>query len=230
MAREGWAVVRAGRGLLAFLSTMVRYHPRLLLSFGLAAGLFVILPQVALRVRFLVAFDVGAAVWLVLAIRSVLSCSAAEVHLRAQGDDEGAWVALLVSVLATATSLAAVILEAGSPADGDLHRWEHVALAVGTLILSWLFLHSIFAFHYAREYYDAARADAAPMLGFPGGAEPDYWDFLYFAFNLGTASQTADVTVNSPRLRRFVLGHQIASYLFNATVIALGVNVAAALM
>lgn len=105
-----------------------------------------------------------------------------------------------------------------------------MALAVGTLIASWFFFHTLFAFHYAREFYDLEADGLQPPLGFPGGDQPDYWDFLYFAFNLGTASQTADVTVNAPRLRRFVLGHQIASYLFNTAVIALGVNVAAALM
>jgi uncharacterized membrane protein len=206
----------------------VRLHPRLFIAVAVGLAAFLVVPVHNPRVRFLVSFDVGAVLWLLLAGLLVLRCDAARVRGRAQGDDEGAWVALLVAVLATASSLVAVIIEAGAPADGE--RWPHIALAVGTLIVSWLFFHTLFAFHYAREYYDAALDDPQPALGFPGGGAPDYWDFLYFAFNIGTAAQTADVTVNVPRLRRFVLGHQVASYLFNTAVIALGVNVAASLM
>jgi uncharacterized membrane protein len=206
----------------------VRLHPRLFVAVAGGMAAYLLVPVHNPRVRFLVSFDVGAILWLLLAGLLVLRCDAAQVRCRAQGDDEGAWVALLVAVLATGSSLVAVIMEAGAPSDGE--RWTHVALAVGTLIASWLFFHTLFAFHYAREYYDAELDDSQPALGFPGGGAPDYWDFLYFAFNIGTASQTADVTVNVSRLRRFVLGHQIASYLFNTAVIALGVNVAAALM
>lgn len=219
----------AGRRVVEVSVGAVRFHPRLYLALALGVLVFLALPVLAERVRFLVAFDVAAAAWLIMALRLILRCDAAAVRRRADRDDDGAWVALLVAVVVTATSLGAVIIEAGD-SDGGLNRGAHVSMAAGTLALSWLFFHSLFAFHYAHEYYDAEEADTQPVLGFPGGIDPDYWDFLYFSFNYGTASQTADVTVNSQRLRRFALLHQIASYIFNATVIALGVNVAAALM
>ncbi len=60
--------------------------------------------------------------------------------------------------------------------------------------------------------------------------EPDYWDFLYFAANLGAAAQTSDVMITSPSMRRLVLGHTILSFLFNTTILALAVNVGAGLL
>ncbi|MFS8035580.1 DUF1345 domain-containing protein [Xanthobacter sp. AM11] len=220
-------LVKAARRSAAMAAGAVRVHPRLFLALAAGTVVFVALAALLLRTRFLIAFDVTAAAWLVMALRLVLRCDAGAVRRRAEQDDEGAWVALVVVLAVTATSLVAIVIEAaGAAHDGG----PHIALAGGTLVLSWLFFHSVFAFHYAHEFYDDDKPDARPMLGFPGPAEPDYWDFLYFSFNLGTASQTADVTVNSPRLRRFVLLHQVASYVFNATIIALGVNVAATLM
>lgn len=216
------------KALRARLPGWLRLHLRLILAIAVAAAVFALAPIPRASMRYLVAFDAGVAVWLALAVALVLRCDAAEVRRRAEGDDEGAWIALVVAVLATASSLVAVVLGAAAPPDAT--RSAHIALGVSTLLASWLFLHTLFAFHYAREYYDPDIPDAAPPLGFPGGSRPDYWDFLYFAFNLGTSAQTSDVTVNSQRLRRFVLGHQVASYLFNTAVIALGVNVAASLM
>lgn len=227
-AGMGAQLVKAARLTAAMAAGAVRVHPRLFLALAVGTVVFVALPALLLRTRFLIAFDVTAAVWLVMALRLVLRCDAGAVRRRAERDDEGAWVALVVALAVTATSLVAIVIEAGY-AGAAPHGALHIALAAGTLVLSWLFFHSVYAFHYAHEFYDDDKPDARPMLGFPGPAEPDYWDFLYFSFNLGTASQTADVTVNSPRLRRFVLLHQVASYVFNATVIALGVNVAATL-
>ena len=45
-----------------------------------------------------------------------------------------------------------------------------------TIFLSWASIHTIFALHYAHEYYSGGRRSGG--LGFPGGGEPDYWDFV----------------------------------------------------
>lgn len=208
-----------------------RPHLRLWVAAGLAGLVFTLLPgETTDLVRLLIAFDAAAALWLALAFALVLRSDAARVRRRAEAQDEGTWAVFCISLLASVASVIAVIVEARASAEGVDHRLTHMPLVVGTLILAWLFFHTVFAFHYAREYYRPAEANAAPRLTFPGSAEPDYWDFLYFAFNIGTAAQTADVCVTAARMRRLVLGHQIAAYLFNATVIALSVNVAAALI
>jgi uncharacterized membrane protein len=94
-----------------------------------------------------------------------------------------------------------------------------------TILLSWAFIHTMFALHYAHEFYDE---EAGGGMTFPGGdGDPDYWDFAYFAFVIGMTSQVSDVSVTSKRIRRTVAAHGIVSFLFNAALLALSVNIAA---
>jgi uncharacterized membrane protein len=57
--------------------------------------------------------------------------------------------------------------------------------------------------------------------------DPDYWDFVYFSFIIGTAAQTADVNIVSARSRRLVTVHRVIAFFFNTTILALTINVAA---
>ena len=58
---------------------------------------------------------------------------------------------------------------------------------------------------------------------------PHYSDFLYFAFTIAVASQTADIAVASPAMRRLVLLHAIVSFAFNTAILAFAINVAASM-
>ena len=98
-----------------------------------------------------------------------------------------------------------------------------------TVALSWLFLHTVFAFHYAHAYYSESAASDRP-LEFPGKTEPLYWDFIYFSFICGMTTQVADVVTRTTAMRRLVLGHCILAFFFNTSIIALGVNIAAGLL
>ena len=106
-----------------------------------------------------------------------------------------------------------------------------LSIVVVTILCSWFFVHTIYAIHYANEYYgDDVDARDRQGLKFPHEDEPDYWDFLYFSVNLGAAAQTSDVIVVSKRMRRLVLAHTILSFLFNTTILALAVNIGAGLL
>lgn len=239
---EAGTGIRKPEGHPHFTSRLVHNHLRLWTSLCVAllsyAGLAVVpqlspeaVPHVPPTVRFLLAFDVGALVWLMLACHLMASSDAGAMRRRAEREDEGAVPILLLAGLATLAAVVAVVVEAGHTAGAQGGRSLHVALAIVTLIVSWFFFHSIVTLHYAREYYaPRAAAGGRTPLEFPGTPEPDYWDFCYFGFNIGAATQTPDVNVTTRRMRRIVIVHQIASYLFNAAVIALGVNVAAGLM
>jgi uncharacterized membrane protein len=50
---------------------------------------------------------------------------------------------------------------------------------------------------------------------------------MYFSFTIGMCAQVSDVTVTSKAIRRTVLGHSIVSFIFNAALLALTVNIAA---
>jgi len=122
-------------------------------------------------------------------------------------------------------SLAAVVAELGvaSQAPGGA-SWTEVALGMVTILLSWAFMHTIFALHYAHEFYGEGRDTKVGGLVFPGTGEPDYWDFLYFSLVIAMTSQVSDVQISSRSIRRLATIHGAISFFFNLTVLALTVN------
>jgi uncharacterized membrane protein len=92
-------------------------------------------------------------------------------------------------------------------------------------LLSWALIHTIFALHYAHEFYDEI---AGGGLAFPGDdKEPDYWDFVYFSFVIGMTSQVSDVGITSKQIRRTAAAHGVVAFFFNAALLALTINLAA---
>ena len=73
------------------------------------------------------------------------------------------------------------------------------------------------------------EGDVVGGLLFPGGAEPDAWDFVHFAVVIGVASQTADVAFTAKRLRRIGTVHGLIAFAFNTAVLALTINLVAGL-
>ncbi|MBE7417442.1 MAG: DUF1345 domain-containing protein [Ideonella sp.] len=153
---------------------------------------------------------------------------------RAQLIDPGArMLFMLVAAVACASIVAvALAVETSRTLQGPA-RWGHIALAMLALAASWLLLQTVFALHYAREYYRAHGATAAGHepprgLAFPGAHEPDYLDFLYFSTTVGMTSQVSDVAMPARSMRRLVLAHGLLSFAFNLIVLALAVNVFAA--
>jgi uncharacterized membrane protein len=170
----------------------------------------------------LVGWDVGVALYLVLAAHLISGSDVRGIRERAAGEDEGKLTILALTVSAALASLGAIVAELGST--GAARRPPHVALAALTIMLSWAFIHTIFALHYAHEFYD----ETAGGISFPGGVpEPDYWDFVYFSFVIGMTSQVSDVAVTSRSIRRTVGVHGVVSFVFNAALLALSVNIAA---
>ena len=100
---------------------------------------------------------------------------------------------MVLSIAAAMTSLGAIFFELAAGKEGP-GLWPHVR-AIATVILSWAFIHTIFALHYAHDFYgDGQRADG---LKFPGDDKPDYWDFVYFSFVIGMTFQVSDVAVTN---------------------------------
>lgn len=137
--------------------------------------------------------------------------------------DEGRWGVLLVTVAAVLASLCAIVVELAQ-SHGQPHAGLSQALAGITVVLSWAFIHTVFATHYAHAYW----LDGAG-LAFPGNDAPTYSEFLYFSFCIAVASQVSDVATGNAGMRNLVTAHSLLSYLFNTAIIALGVNIAASL-
>ncbi|MFO1507717.1 MAG: DUF1345 domain-containing protein [Lysobacterales bacterium] len=203
----------------------LRVRGRLLLAASLFVVLLVVLDRagVAPASNVLVAFDVATLIY--LAATSVVLGRAPPTKLRsrAMALDGGRWGVLAAAVAVSVVVLVALALE--------LHGGGHptparVAIAAVSLLLAWLFVNTMFALHYAQEYYGGPHA-ARGGLAFPGRSEPDYWDFVYFAIVLGMTFQVSDVAITARRMRHLALAHSIIAFFFNVVIIALTVNVVA---
>ena len=174
--------------------------------------------------RLLVGWDLYVGLYLALVAHVMAVCDVSRIRERAAREDEGQVAILVLTVSAALASLGAIVAELGSSVD-SARRPSHVLLAALTILLSWAFIHAIFALHYAHEFYDETEGGG---LAFPGGdPAPDYWDFVYFSFVIGMTSQVSDVAVTNKRVRRAVAAHGVVAFVFNAALLALTVNIAA---
>jgi len=155
--------------------------------------------------------------------RRMRQASPVEIRERAELLDEGEGAVLAASLGAALASLGAVgwsLIASPGPADAGA-----VAMALITIVLSWSFVHLLFAVRYAHEYW---QCDGG--LEFPGREPPDFIDFLYYSFTIGMTFQTSDVEVSHRLLRQLTLIHALVAFVFNVVIVAAAVNVAAGLV
>jgi uncharacterized membrane protein len=186
--------------------------------------LFVLPDTLRTATRLLLAWDSGIAVYVVLALGLFLRTDAHDIPQRAETQDDGRFLILILAAGAAFASLGAIISELGVPHRGA----QELVLATTTTVLSWAVIHITFALHYAHDYY---RGPDHGGLAFPGDDKhPDYWDFVYFSFVIGMTAQVSDVGVTDKSIRRMATAHGIVSFIFNTALVALTVNIAASLI
>jgi uncharacterized membrane protein len=182
------------------------------------------------QLRGLLGWCAGVGLYLALAWLLCHRFDAQATRARAQAQDEPSVVVFSLLMLTNAACVGAIalLLQQTKTLSGLAHGL-HTALAVLSLGMSWLFIQTIFSFHYAHLYYrEEKRAEPdGPGLIFPGGLDPDYFDFLYYAFVVGMTSQVSDVQVTSREMRRLTLIHGVMSFAFNLLIVALSINVVA---
>lgn len=204
---------------------IARTHVKLVVSAALGIALFFFLPNdFRVPTRALIAWDTAVVLYLAAAAYVIRRSELAHLQKRAADEDEGAALILALTVAAAVASLVAIFVELGTTS-GDQFSGASAALAVSTVLLSWVFIHVIFAFHYAHEFYGAAQGGHKGGLTFPGDDQPGYGDFVYFSFVIGMTFQVSDVQVTSKALRLVVAGHGAVSFFYNVAVLALMVNI-----
>ncbi len=175
----------------------------------------------------LLGFDLGALLYLIMLAVLFTRCRTVEVmRNQARKQDTGRWGVLWSSLALTGVVSLALTTEMGAAHGGDARA---LVLAAVSIVLSWLFVNTMFAMHYAHGYYgDFGKQHEG--LEFPGTEQPDYWDFAYFAIVIGMTFQVSDVQITSRYLRRVALLHSVIAFFFNVFIIAISVNVAAGLV
>ena len=205
---------------------LARTHLRLWISVALGVAIMAALPATwRFATRLLIGWDIGVLLYLVLVAAMMARSTVTELRLHAAAQDEGARALLALIVVAAMASLGAIFAELAAIDRVDPGYGRYVALAIGTVVLSWTFTHTIFALHYAYEFY--GDRNCANGLRFPDDDTPDYWDFIYFSFVIGMTFQVSDVAVTNKLLRRMVVAHGALSFFFTTAIVALTVNIAA---
>ena len=169
----------------------------------------------------MVAFDVAATVFLLTV--ATLFRDADPVRMRQAARDNDANRALLLAI--TGATMIVILVAVAGELKGKSDTLA-IVLVIATLVLAWAFTNMVYALHYAHLFYsaDAAGKDAGG-LEFSACDQPDYWDFLYFSATLGMTFQTSDVSITARSIRRVVVGHSLAAFVFNLGVLAFTINV-----
>lgn len=170
------------------------------------------------------AWDIGVTCFLVSVYWMVSHSDADLIRCQSAKQDEGRNVVLVGAIGAVIISVAVILVWLSGEMSAGKTPAHDLVLVFLTIPLSWVFIHTIFMLHYAHEYY-AEHRGAGGGLRFPGDEQPDYWDFVYFAFGIGMAAQVADVVVTSKPVRHVVMIHSIVSFVFNVTLIAMSVSI-----
>lgn len=219
-------------------------RPRLLVAAAVGVAVGIAIPELAKpNLRAVIGWDAGVIVYLALLLVMMTRATPALMRRRALREaEEARWAFLALMAGAAFFSLFSTLdIVHGAKEAGGLTKIAELVLAGVTLFLSWLFAHTVFALHYAHEYFYDADRRRTPGLIFPApnedwndAAKPahrtsepgalGYWDFLYFSFSVGMTAGATDVRIVTSRWRRMVLAHGILSFLFNAVVLALSIS------
>jgi uncharacterized membrane protein len=209
----------------------LKTRPRLTTSLIVALLSAALIPQSWVSggaTRVLIAWNLGVMLYLVLVARMVMGSTQESIRRRAIAQAESRFVELVLVLLAALAAVVAIFVQltVAKTLSGDT-KIAQIALAAITIVFAWAFIHTMFALHYAHDYYETTVRGDPPGLLFPGTSDPEYGDFFYCAFIIGTSAQTADVSFTNKALRRIALVHSVLSFLFNTTMLAMTINIAA---
>jgi uncharacterized membrane protein len=219
-------------------------HPRLLSALAIAMVICAVSGWIAIRqpsgwiafpTPLLLGFDGGSLVFLLAIGLMIRRATIADMSHRAAVEDEDRNTVLVLSAIVATAILLTILFELHGVKDLPPEQGRfHVALSAGTILLSWFFMNTMFALHYAHEYYGDAdpTPDYQPRRGilFPGHRDPDYWDFLYLAFVIGMTFQVSDMQVEDHGFRQLVLVHSVLAFLFSVIILGVTINIIAGLV
>ncbi|MCF8998411.1 DUF1345 domain-containing protein [Acinetobacter nectaris] len=211
----------------------IRYHPYfyLMLPVGLViASILNYLTNWAWSTILLTSWNSAIGLYLIRTFAIITHYNQKHIAERAEKQDENKWVILLLVCLAVSMCLYAIIIHLSHLPSVPALKYAHILLALGTIAMAWLFMHTVFAVHYAHAFYIAKNHAKEPGLEFPKTPMPVYFDFIYFSYVIGTASQTADVSITSKKMRILNTFHLMLAFTFNTIILAICINIAASLI
>jgi uncharacterized membrane protein len=207
---------------------------RFLVALAVGVAIAFVVPLEDAIPRILAGWNAGGLVYLALVGVKMAQAEVEGIKREAGIERESRMAVLFIVTFGAVFALLALFVQLMAiKSEHGIERNISIGLSILTIFLSWLLIHTVFAIYYAHEFHSEAHGGArgdGGGLKFPDDRAPDYLDFLYFSFVVGTTNQTSDVDITSRPLRRVVMLHGILSFFFNTMVIALAVNLAAQLV
>jgi uncharacterized membrane protein len=189
------------------------------------------------RLRFILAWDIGVIVALLAMLFGLRKASPDRMRAIAARQVTGKWTVLALTVIAASASLVAIAAEVPLiKTAGAVEQIVRLTLVVVTIVLSWALINTIFALHYAHDYYLRMGATSGegvaqePGIVFPGSRPPAYGDFVYFSFTIGMTFQVSDVQITELSVRQLAITHGIISFFYATVILALTVNLVAGML
>jgi uncharacterized membrane protein len=218
----------------AWITRHARAQIRFLIALAVGVAVTLLVPIEDWVPRILAGWNAGGWLYLVLVGIKMAHAEIEGIKREAGIERESRIAVLLVVIIGSIVTMLALFVQLMAiKSEHGIDRTLSISLSVSTIFLSWQLIHTVFALYYAHEFHSEGRGGTRGLGGgleFPDDRTPDYLDFLYFSFVIGTTAQTSDVDVTSRAMRRVVMLHGILSFFFNTAVIALAVNLAAQLV
>ena len=205
---------------------------RFLICLALAVGAFMILLILKVEVftRIVISWDVFALLMIIWMWNIFFKMSAQRLRTHAKVEDASRTVTFFIIIATVIVSLMGILILLNNKTKGMVHPYIHAPVSIIGVGISWLLLHSMFTSRYAHLYYGGSSEHDDPNeicggIEFPGGEEPDYLDFAYFAFVIGMTFQVSDTNITFKKIRRNVLFHGLLSFIYNTIIVAISISV-----
>jgi uncharacterized membrane protein len=149
----------------------------------------------------------------------------AQTRAHASREEPARGIADLLVILLSVASLFSVafVLVQASQSQG-IAKGLLATLALVSVALSWILLHTLYTLRYASQYYTADKG-----IDFNQDRPPQYTDFAYVSFTLGMTYQVSDTNITNYTVRATALRHTLLSFVFGSVILAATINLVAGL-
>ena len=217
--------------VLQHLHTGFVHRPYLFGAFALGISVYVLLRFMTAwqwSTCLLIGWNIATWSYLLTTLHMMLNTRTDNILQRARDQDESKWVIMTAVLVAVLVCLVAIVVQLSQTPKQQLGmELADIGLTIATIFSTWLLMHTMFAIHYAHDYYLAKSRGDEPRLDFPKNQQPDYLDFIYFSYIIGTSAQTADIAITRSALRHLNIFHCVLAFAFNTVILAITINVTA---
>ena len=161
---------------------MLQYRRRFVYAFvwmGLIDASLHLLNDWQWSSNLLLSWNIAVLSYIGLSLSALWNIDHHQILKHAQQQDASKWVILSWVFLSLVMCFIAIVIELAHLPDAAWLKAGHLALSILTIISAWFLMHSIFAIHYAHDYYLADAKGLEGGLEFPKTQHPTYPDFIY---------------------------------------------------